>query len=143
MLVRGLNIPHTHRVAGLLEENFPVLQGKVLVIHSEHEQYDLAGRASALLSRFFSGECWVIVHCGMLGVGFDHKWISVSCNLCVLKSMSPAEQEWGRSLRKVPGPAPGAVWPAAGSRPAHLRCRCRPGAAGRTSARPARAGTAG
>lgn len=107
MLVRALNIPHTHRVAQLLSDNFPILQGKVLVIHSEHEQYDLAGRASALLSRFFSGECWVIVHCGMLGVGFDHKWISVSCNLCVLKSMSPAEQEWGRSLRKVPGSAPG------------------------------------
>jgi hypothetical protein len=37
----------------------------------------------------------------MLGVGFDHKWISVSCCLCVFKSMSPAEQEWGRALRKV------------------------------------------
>lgn len=93
-------------VAKLLEDNFPILQGKVLVIHSEHEQYDLVGRASTILSRFFSGECWVIVHCGMLGVGFDHKWISVSCNLCVIKSMSPAEQEWGRSLRKVPGAPP-------------------------------------
>lgn len=40
MLVRSLNIPHTHRVAQLLEDNFPILQGKVLVIHSEHEQYD-------------------------------------------------------------------------------------------------------
>lgn len=38
----------------------------------------------------------------MLGVGFDHKWISVSCCLCVFKSMSPAKQEWGRALRKVP-----------------------------------------
>jgi len=42
----------------------------------------------------------------MLGVGFDHKWISVSCCLCVFKSMSPAEQEWGRALRKVPELAP-------------------------------------
>ena len=91
MLVRALNIPHTHRVAGLLEENFPVLQGKVLVIHSEHEQFDLAGRASALLEKFYNEEYLVIVHCGMLGVGFDHKWVSVSCCLCVLKSMSPAE----------------------------------------------------
>jgi len=107
MLVRALNIPHTHRVAKLLEDNFPRLQGKVLVIHSEHEQYDLAGRASALIERFSAGEYWVVVHCGMLGVGFDHKWVSVSCCLCVLKSMSPAEQEWGRALRKVPGAPPG------------------------------------
>lgn len=103
MLVRALNIPHTHRVARLLEEHFPMLQGKVLVIHSEHEQYDLAGRASELLERFYAEEYWVVVHCGMLGVGFDHKFVSVSCCLCILKSMSPAEQEWGRALRKVPG----------------------------------------
>ncbi|MDZ4872236.1 MAG: hypothetical protein CLLPBCKN_001624 [Chroococcidiopsis cubana SAG 39.79] len=110
MLVRALNIPHTHRVAKLLEENFPSLQGKVLAIHSEHEQHDLAGRASVLLEKFLAGEYWVVVHCGMLGVGFDHKWISVSCCLCVLRSMSPAEQEWGRALRKVPG-APAAAFP--------------------------------
>jgi len=103
MLVRALNIPHTHRVAKLLEANFPLLKGRVLAIHSEHEQYDLAGRASVLLEKVFAGEYWAIVHCGMLGVGFDHKFISVSCCLCVLKSMSPAEQEWGRALRKVPG----------------------------------------
>ena len=42
----------------------------------------------------------------MIGVGFDHKWASVSCCLCVLKSLSPAEQEWGRIIRKVPGDAP-------------------------------------
>lgn len=107
MLVRALNVPHVHRVAKLLEENFPMLEGRVLVIHSEHEQYDLAGRASALLERFYAGEYCVVVHCGLVGVGFDHKWISVSCCLCVLKSMSPAEQEWGRALRKVPGAPPG------------------------------------
>lgn len=107
MLVRSLNIPHVHRVAKLLEDHFPMLKGKVLAIHSEHEQYDLAGRASTLLESFYQGEYWVVVHCGMLGVGFDHKWVSVSCCLCILKSMSPAEQEWGRALRKVPGAAPG------------------------------------
>ena len=110
MLVRALNVPHVHRVAKLLEDNFPVLSGKVLVIHSEHEQYDLAGRASALLESFYAGQSWVIVHCGLVGVGFDHKWVSVSCCLCILKSMSPAEQEWGRSLRRVPGP-PASVFP--------------------------------
>lgn len=47
MLVRALNVPHVHRVAKLLEDNFPMLEGRVLVIHSEHEQFDLAGRASA------------------------------------------------------------------------------------------------
>lgn len=107
MLLRALNIPHTHRVAKLLEDNFPMLAGKVLVLHSEHEQYDLAGRASALLERFYTGEYWVVVHCGLLGVGFDHKWVSVSCCLCILRSMSPAEQEWGRALRRVPGPPAG------------------------------------
>lgn len=107
MLVRALNIAHVHRVAKLLSDNFPMLQGKVLAIHSEHEQYDLAGRASKLLEEFYSDRYYVIVHCGMLGVGFDHKWLSVSCCLCVLKSMSPAEQEWGRALRKVPGAPPG------------------------------------
>jgi hypothetical protein len=106
MLVRALNIPHVHRVTKLLTDNFPMLEGKVLAIHSEHEQYDLAGRASALLEEFYSDRYWVIVHCGMLGVGFDHKWISVSCCLCVFKSMSPAEQEWGRALRKVPELSP-------------------------------------
>ncbi|MBD2126067.1 DEAD/DEAH box helicase family protein [Microcoleus sp. ZQ-A2] len=107
MLVRALNIPHTHRVAKLLEQNFPILQGRVGVIHSEHESYDLAGRPSSILSRFYSGDYWVIVHCGLVGVGFDHQWISVSCCLCILKSMSPAEQEWGRALRRVPGEPPG------------------------------------
>ena len=106
MLVRALNIPHTHRVAKLLEENFPVLRGRIGLIHSEHESYDLAGRPSSILSRFYNGDYWVIVHCGLVGVGFDHKWISVSCCLCVLKSMSPAEQEWGRALRRVPGDPP-------------------------------------
>lgn len=107
MLIRALNIPHTHRVAKLLEENFPALKGRVGVIHSDHDSYDLAGRPSSILSRFYNGDYWVIVHCGLVGVGFDHKWISVSCCLCVLKSMSPAEQEWGRALRRVPGEPPG------------------------------------
>ena len=107
MLVRALNIPHTHRVATLLEENFPILKGRVGVIHSAHDEYDLAGRPSAILERFYNGDYWVIVHCGLVGVGFDHQWISVSCCLCILKSMSPAEQEWGRALRRVPGESPG------------------------------------
>ena len=106
MLVRALNINHVHRVAKLLEE-FPVLKGRVGVVHSEHDSYDLAGRPSEILERFYSGEYWVIVHCGLVGVGFDHKWVSVSCCLCILKSMSPAEQEWGRALRQVPGSPPG------------------------------------
>jgi hypothetical protein len=107
MLIRALNIPHTHRVAKLIEENFPVLKGRVGVIHSDHDSYDLAGRPSSILSRFYNGDYWVIVHCGLVGVGFDHKWISVSCCLCILRSMSPAEQEWGRALRRVPGEPPG------------------------------------
>ncbi|WP_013335006.1 DEAD/DEAH box helicase [Gloeothece verrucosa] len=107
MIVRALNIAHVHRVAKLLEDNFPVLEGKVGVIHSEHDEYDLAGRASEILQRFYRGDLWVLVHCGMIGVGFDHPWASVSCCLCVLKSLSPAEQEWGRIIRRVPGEAAG------------------------------------
>lgn len=107
MLVRALNIPHVHRVAKLLEENFPFLKGRVGIVHSERDEFDLAGRPNSILERFYSSEDLVLVHCGMVGVGFDHKWVAVSCCLCVLKSMSPAEQEWGRALRKVPGPPPG------------------------------------
>ncbi|NJP22371.1 MAG: DEAD/DEAH box helicase family protein, partial [Hydrococcus sp. CRU_1_1] len=106
-IVRALNIPHTHRIAKLLEENFPVLEGKVGFIHSERDEYDLAGRPGDILKRFYEGEFWVLVHCGMVGVGFDHPWASVSCCLCVLKSLSRAEQEWGRIIRKVPGETPG------------------------------------
>ncbi|EHJ09317.1 DEAD/DEAH box helicase [Crocosphaera watsonii] len=106
MIVRTLNIPHAHRVAKLLEENFPGLEGKIGLIHSEKDSYDLAGRASDIINKFYDGELWILVHCGMIGVGFDYKWASVSCCLCVLKSLSPAEQEWGRIIRKVPGDAP-------------------------------------
>ncbi|MDJ0718254.1 MAG: DEAD/DEAH box helicase family protein [Prochloraceae cyanobacterium] len=109
MIVRALNIAHAHRVAKLLEENFPMLAGKVGLIHSEHDSFDTAGRASDIMKRFYRGEYWAIVHCGMLGVGTDHKFTSVSCCLCVFKSLSPAEQEWGRIIRSVPGGAPGDV----------------------------------
>ena len=107
MIVRALNIPHVHRVAQLLNDNFPQLQGRVGLIHSERDNYDLAGRPSDILQRFYNGDLWVLVHCGMVGVGFDHKWASVSCCLGIIKSLSPAEQEWGRIIRRVPGAAPG------------------------------------
>ncbi|MDI9637112.1 DEAD/DEAH box helicase family protein [Oscillatoria amoena NRMC-F 0135] len=107
MIVRALNIAHVHRVAKLLQEHFPILQAKVGLIHSETESYDLAGRPSEVIQKFYHGELWVLVHCGMVGVGFDHAWASVSCCLCVLKSLSPAEQEWGRIIRRVPGELPG------------------------------------
>ncbi len=107
IIVRALNIPHVHRVAKLLAENFPVLTERVGIIHSDHDSYDLAGRPSDVLQRFYNGDLWVLVHCGMVGVGFDHAFASVSCCLCILKTMSPAEQEWGRIIRRVPGEAPG------------------------------------
>ncbi len=56
MIVRTLNIPHAHRVTKLLEENFPGLKGKVGLVHSEHDSYDLAGRPSEIITRFYSGE---------------------------------------------------------------------------------------
>ncbi|MGK7928332.1 MAG: DEAD/DEAH box helicase [Spirulina sp.] len=106
-IVRALNIPHVHRVSELLEKNFPVLKGRIGSIHSDREGFDLAGRPGEIIQRFYNGDFWVLVHCGMVGVGFDHPWASVSCCLCVLKSLSPAEQEWGRIVRRVPGESPG------------------------------------
>jgi hypothetical protein len=106
-IVRALNIPHVHRVTELLEKNFPLLKGRVGGIHSDREGFDLAGRPGDIIQRFYQGDLWILVHCGMVGVGFDHPWASVSCCLCVLKSLSPAEQEWGRIVRRVPGEAPG------------------------------------
>ncbi|MDJ0534984.1 MAG: DEAD/DEAH box helicase family protein [Xenococcaceae cyanobacterium MO_207.B15] len=106
MIVRALNIKHVHHVASLLEKRFPFLTNKVGLIHSQHETYDTEGRASDIINKFYNGEFWVLVHCGTLGVGFDHKWASVSCCLCVFRTMSPAEQEWGRIIRRVPGAAP-------------------------------------
>ena len=111
MIVRALNIPHVHRIASLLEEKFPHLSGKVGKIHSKKGDYDLEGRPNNIVKRFYSGDLWVLVHCGTIGVGFDHKWASVSCCLCIFKNLSPAEQEWGRIIRKVPGPAPSANFP--------------------------------
>lgn len=106
-IVRALNIPHVHRITELLEKNFPLLKGRVGSIHSDREGFDLAGRPGEIIQRFYNGDLWVLVHCGMVGVGFDHPWASVSCCLCVLKSLSPAEQEWGRIVRRVPGESPG------------------------------------
>ena len=106
MIVRALNIKHVHRVASLLEERFPHLAGKVGKIHSKHDTYDTEGRASDIIKQFYDGALWVLVHCGTIGVGFDHKWASVSCCLCIFRSLAPAEQEWGRIIRKVPGPKP-------------------------------------
>ena len=107
LIVRALNIPHVHRVKKLLEENFPLLDGRVGMVHSERDNYDLTGRPSEILQKFYDGEIWALVHCGMIGVGFDHKWASVSCCLGIFKTLSPAEQEWGRIIRKVPGEPPG------------------------------------
>ena len=111
MIVRALNIPHVHRIASLLEEKFPHLSGKVGKIHSKKGDYDLEGRPNNIVKRFYSGDLWVLVHCGTINVGFDHKWASVSCCLCIFKTLSPAEQEWGRIIRKVPGPPPSANFP--------------------------------
>ena len=106
MIVRAINIPHVHRIASLLEEKFPHLSGRVGKIHSKKGDYDLQGRPNNIVKRFYDGDLWVLVHCGTIGVGFDHKWASVSCCLCIFKTLSPAEQEWGRIIRKVPGPPP-------------------------------------
>ncbi|MGE5656841.1 MAG: DEAD/DEAH box helicase [Actinomycetota bacterium] len=105
MIVRALNIPHAHRLFQLLD-SFPLLQGRVGLVHSEREGFDLAGRPSDIYKQFFSGELICLVHCSMVGEGFSHPWASVSVCLCVMRSLTVGEQEWGRIIRRVPGPSP-------------------------------------
>lgn len=106
MIVRSLNIPHAHRLSQLLE-TFPLLRGRVGLVHSEREGFDLAGRPSETYKRFFSGEYIVLVHCGMVSEGFSHPYASVSVCLGVMRSLTVAEQEFGRIIRRVPGADPG------------------------------------
>ncbi|MFB2917134.1 MULTISPECIES: hypothetical protein [Aerosakkonema] len=106
MIVRALNIPHAHRLYQLLQ-NFPILKERVGLVHSEKEGFDLAGKPSASYQRFFSGEYICLVHCGMVGEGFSHPWASVEVSLCIMKSLTVAEQEFGRIVRRVPGRPPG------------------------------------
>lgn len=106
MIVRSLNIPHAHRLYQLLE-TFPLLQGRVGLVHSEREGFDLAGRPSETYKRFFRGEYIALVHCGMVSEGFSHPYAAVSVCLGVMRSLTVAEQEFGRIIRKVPGPDPG------------------------------------
>ncbi len=106
MIVRGLNIPHSHRLYQLLS-TFPLLEGRVGLVHSDREGFDLAGRPSETYKRFFSGEYIALVHCGMVSEGFSHPWASVSVCLGVMRSLTVAEQEFGRIIRRVPGSDPG------------------------------------
>lgn len=101
MLVRALNIKHCHRVAEILAENFPHLEGKIGVVHSEHKDFDLDGEPTEIIQNIQDSKYIVVIHCAILGVGFDYKWFSMSVCLGVLISMSTAEQEWGRCLRRV------------------------------------------
>lgn len=105
MIVRALNIPHAHRLSQLLD-SFPLLRNRVGLVHSDKEGFDLAGRPSEIYQRFFSGEFICLVHCSMVGEGFSHPWASVSVCLCVMRSLTVAEQEWGRIIRRVPGATP-------------------------------------
>ncbi len=106
IIVRGLNIPHSHRLHQLLE-TFPLLMGRVGLVHSDKEGFDLAGRPSETYKRFFSGEYIALVHCGMVSEGFSHAWASVSVCLGVMRSLTVAEQEFGRIIRRVPAADPG------------------------------------
>jgi len=106
MIVRSLNILHAHRLFKLLD-NFPMLTGRVGLVHSDKEGFDLAGRPTETYNKFFSGELICLVHCSMVGEGFNDEWASVSVPLCVMRSLPVAEQEFGRVIRRVPGRPPG------------------------------------
>ncbi|MEH2159979.1 MAG: DEAD/DEAH box helicase family protein [Nostoc sp.] len=106
MIVRALNINHAHRLFKLLE-SFDLLAGKVGLVHSDKDGFDLAGRPTEVYKKFFSGEYICLVHCSMVGEGFSHEWASVCVPLCVIRSLTVAEQEFGRIIRRVQGRPPG------------------------------------
>jgi len=107
MIIRALNIKHAHRLRNLCE-NYPLLNGRTGLVHSDNEEYDSEGRPSEVFKKFASSEYIALIHVSMVGEGFNVPFASVSVPLCVMRSTQKAEQEFGRIIRKVDGthPAP-------------------------------------
>ena len=107
MIIRALNIKHAHRLRNLCE-NYPLLNGRIGLVHSDNEEYDSEGRPSEVFKKFANGEYIALIHVSMVGEGFNVPFASVSVPLCVMRSTQKAEQEFGRIIRRVDGthPAP-------------------------------------
>lgn len=105
MIIRALNIKHAHRLRNLCE-NYPLLNGRIGLVHSNNEEYDSEGRPSEVFKKFASGEYVALIHVSMVGEGFNVPFASVSVPLCVMRSTQKAEQEFGRIIRKVDGTHP-------------------------------------
>jgi superfamily II DNA or RNA helicase len=107
MIIRALNIKHAHRLRSLCE-NYPLLNNRIGLVHSDNEEYDSEGRPSEIFKKFAADEYIALIHVSMVGEGFNVPFASVSVPLCVMRSTQKAEQEFGRIIRKVDGthPAP-------------------------------------
>ena len=105
MIIRALNIRHAHRLRSLCE-NYPLLNGRIGLVHSDNDEYDSDGRPSEIFKKFASDEYIALIHVSMVGEGFNVPFASVSVPLCVMRSTQKAEQEFGRIIRQVDGTHP-------------------------------------
>ena len=105
MIIRALNIKHAYRLRELCE-NYPLLNGRVGLVHSANDEYDPEGRPSEIFSKFSKDEYIALIHVSMVGEGFNVPHASVSVPLCIMRSTQKAEQEFGRIIRKVNGTYP-------------------------------------
>lgn len=105
MIIRALNIKHAYRLYELCQD-YDLLQGKVGLVHSQNDEYDLEGRPSDIFEKFYKDEYIALIHVSMVGEGFNVPYASVSVPLCIMRSIQKVEQEFGRILRKVDGNYP-------------------------------------
>ena len=108
MIVRGLNIPHSHRLYQLLVNISAAPLGVLDWSTVSKEGFDLAGRPSETYKRFFSGEYIALVHCGMVSEGFSHALCLSFCLFgCDAKSHCGGAGIWqnhSQSARTRPWP---------------------------------------
>jgi superfamily II DNA or RNA helicase len=105
MIIRALNIKHANRLKELCEA-YPLLTGKVGLVHSENDEFDREGEPSEIFKKFSAGEYIALIHVAMVGEGFNVPYSSISVPLCIMRSTQKAEQEFGRIIRKVAGSFP-------------------------------------
>jgi hypothetical protein len=105
MIIRALNIKHAHRLRELCE-GYPLLNGKVGLVHTANDEYDPEGRPSEIFKKFANDQYIALIHVSMVGEGFNVPYASVSVPLCIMRSTQKAEQEFGRIIRKVEGTYP-------------------------------------
>lgn len=105
MIIRALNIKHAYRLKDICE-TYPVLRGKVGLVHSETDEFDRDGEPCEIFEKFSNGDYIALIHVAMVGEGFNVPYSSISVPLCIMRSTQKAEQEFGRIIRKVAGTFP-------------------------------------